>query len=265
MTTTTTKVPQASAQTVDRMRQLTRNSWRYDLEDVVIGSVLLERHAYSEVADILKPQTFIGERGYIPNSEVWRSIQEVALQGVVDIITVTRHLMLRFCDLPKNPYAEYKGVAYQVSKYTDRVASSANVQYYSMLLFEFALREQAVAILRQHEAGELGELTEIIGYLSDETRDILQDVELAGAFLKGYGYTELAEQMDEYCAKVAVRLRAMSKQAYQRHIIDQFHTIMYEDPSSEIKEYCAQQEQSFRGTLEYNRHIIQQYQNITKP
>ena len=218
--------PPADAITVKPHIQRRRAAWRRELETVLIGSVLMDRRAYAEVADILRPGTFIGDGAVVPNREVWAAIQAVAQQGPVDIITVTRHLLLGRMGNEKD---EVSMIPWQVSRYTDRIGSIDNLRHHALCLFEFALREQAVAIVRQAGGGDLNEFAELAGYLADETRDIHVDIGLATGYLRSYGHTEATELMDELCGKVSDRLHQMAKQSWRQYIKEQYNIIIEQE------------------------------------
>lgn len=219
--------PPASAAIRKPSRQQRVNALRYELEDIIIGAVLVDASGYAQVADILRPGTFISKRHLFANSTVWQAIQTAAKQGPVDIMTVTRMLYL---GQPETDAAHpIQSVGWHVARYTDRVASAVNLRHHALCLFEYALREQAVAILRQAANGELGDLTELEAFLADETRDIHQDIHRATAFLRSHGYPEVAEVMQELGVNVSERLRQMSRQSWVSYIKQQYQYIIEQE------------------------------------
>lgn len=103
-----------------------------DLEEVILGALLLEQDCYYEIADILTEELFYKEQ----HGKVAKAIINLKDNGnKVDILTVTQELK-RTGDL------EMVGGAYFVSSLTNRVASSANIEFHARLLQEkYALRE----------------------------------------------------------------------------------------------------------------------------
>jgi replicative DNA helicase len=86
-----------------------------DLEEAVLGALMLEKNALSAVVDILKPEAFYVDahsRIYNAILNLWKDKQ------AVDILTVTNQLK-------KTSELEIVGGAYYISKLTNRVASSA--------------------------------------------------------------------------------------------------------------------------------------------
>ena len=60
-----------------------------DLEEAVLGALMLEKDAYSTVCDLLKPESF-----YEPSNQlIYEAIQQLgAAQKPVDMLTVTEQL-----------------------------------------------------------------------------------------------------------------------------------------------------------------------------
>ena len=95
-----------------------------DLEEAVLGALMLERDAYTTVCDILKPDSF-----YEPaNQKIYQAIQSLgAAQKPIDMLTVTDQLRL-------NGELESVGGPVFISELTSRVASGANVEYHARIV-----------------------------------------------------------------------------------------------------------------------------------
>ena len=90
-----------------------------DLEEAVLGALMLEKDAYTIVCDLLKPECF-----YEPaHSKIYEAIQHLgAAQKPIDMLTVTEQLRL------DGNLDEVGGPVY-ISELTSRVLSGANVEY----------------------------------------------------------------------------------------------------------------------------------------
>lgn len=216
--------PSALAQTVAPAVWQHRQQWRVEVERIILGTVLLEEDAYLRVAHILKPTHFIGVLPIgITHGEVWKAMVAAHRQGPLDIVTVTRIL-----SIPRmGGGLSMNQIAYSVSQLTDRVASSGNLEFHSIILFEYALREQAVAILRAHGGDEPGDLSDLCAHLADETKDIHEYLPHTVSFLKQYGFSDAAEEMDEFCHQVSIRLKQMSQNQYKQNIINRYESIRH--------------------------------------
>ena len=107
-----------------------------DLEEVVLGAMMLERESLSNVIDILKPEAF-----YKPaHQSIYRAILDLFNNSEpVDLLTVT-------AQLKKNGELDIAGGAYYISQLTNRVASSANVEYHSRIILQKSIQRELIKI-----------------------------------------------------------------------------------------------------------------------
>jgi replicative DNA helicase len=122
-----------------------------DLEAAVLGALMLERDALSNVIDILKPELFYEPR----NQKIFESIQTLFQKSSpVDILTVTSQLRTQG-DL------EMIGGAYYITELTNRVASAANIEYHARIISQKYIQRELIRIS-----------TEIIQSAYEDTTDI---------------------------------------------------------------------------------------------
>lgn len=122
-----------------------------DLEAAVLGALMLEKDALSNVIDILKPELFYDPR----NQKIFESIQTLFQKSSpVDILTVTAQLRQQG-DL------EMIGGAYYITELTNRVASAANIEYHSRIISQKYIQRELIRIS-----------TEIINNAYEDTTDI---------------------------------------------------------------------------------------------
>lgn len=103
-----------------------------DLEEAILGAVMLEKNSMLKVADRIRPEFFYKDA----NIELYSAIQDLYLnRQPIDILTVTEKLK----SLGK---LEIVGGPYYITKLTNRVSSAANLEYHSMIMIEkYLLRE----------------------------------------------------------------------------------------------------------------------------
>lgn len=103
-----------------------------ELEEAVLGACLLEREAVSLITTILKPDYFYKEQ----NGRIFNIVTELYKRNEpIDILTVTQ-------ELKKADELEMVGGAYYVSALTNRIASSANIEFHARIVHEkYLLRE----------------------------------------------------------------------------------------------------------------------------
>ena len=107
-----------------------------DLEEAVLGAIMLEKDALTAVIDILKPEVFYKES----HQRIYAAIHRLfAKSEPVDILTVTN-------ELKNSGELEVVGGAYMVTQLTNRVASAANVEYHGRILIQKYIQRELIQI-----------------------------------------------------------------------------------------------------------------------
>lgn len=103
-----------------------------DMEDAVLGAMLLQADSFDLIIPILKEKHFYKEQ----NGLIYRAMIEIAQNnGAIDILTVTKQLKI-------NGTLEIVGGSYYVSSLTDRIASAANIETHARIIIQnYMLRE----------------------------------------------------------------------------------------------------------------------------
>ncbi len=107
-----------------------------DLEEAVLGAIMLEKDALTSVIDMLKPDVFYKDQ----HKTIYSAI--ISLFGrsePVDILTVTS-------ELKKTGDLELAGGAYYITQLTNRVASSANVEYHAHIIIQKYIQRELIRI-----------------------------------------------------------------------------------------------------------------------
>ncbi|MBE9660572.1 replicative DNA helicase [Mucilaginibacter myungsuensis] len=123
-----------------------------DLEQAVLGALMLEKDALSSVIDIIKPEVFYDER----HQRIFNAIRLLFERtSPVDILTVTA--LLR-----QQGELEMIGGAYYITELTNRVASAANIEYHSRIIIQKYIQRELIRIS-----------TDTINNAYDDTSDVL--------------------------------------------------------------------------------------------
>jgi replicative DNA helicase len=122
-----------------------------DLEEAVIGALMLEKDALSTVIDILKPESFYVDAHQV----IFKAIQELfTASSPIDILTVTNQLR-------QTAELEKVGGAYYVTELTNRVASAANIEFHARIIAQKFIQRELIRIS-----------TEIISNAYEDTTDV---------------------------------------------------------------------------------------------
>ncbi len=129
-----------------------------DLEEAVLGALMLEKDALSAVIDILKPEVFYKE----PHQKIFEAIQILFTQSSpVDILTVTAQLR-------KQGDIEMVGGAYYITELTNRVASAANIEFHARIVSQKFIQRELIRIS-----------TDIINQSYEDTSDVFELLDYA--------------------------------------------------------------------------------------
>jgi replicative DNA helicase len=122
-----------------------------ELEEAILGAIMLEKSAFDTVVEILKPECFYGEA----HQSIFKAMKSLADKSLpIDLLTVVEELKLRG-DL------ELVGGAYYVSRLTNSVVSSANIEAHSRIVLQKFIQRELIRI-----SGE------IIGDAYEDTTDV---------------------------------------------------------------------------------------------
>ena len=95
-----------------------------ELEEAVLGALMIEKDAYSLVSEILRPESFYEHRHQL----IYSAITDLAVnQKPVDILTVKEQLAKRG-DL------EEVGGPFYITQLSSKVASSAHIEYHARIM-----------------------------------------------------------------------------------------------------------------------------------
>ena len=107
-----------------------------ELEEAVLGALMLEKDALTNVIDILKPQAFYKDS----NSRIFHAIEQLFVRSEpVDILTVTQ-------ELKKTGELDIVGGAYYITQLTNRVASAANAEFHARIVAQKFIQRELIRI-----------------------------------------------------------------------------------------------------------------------
>lgn len=107
-----------------------------DLEEAVLGAMMLEKEAVNDVIDVLQPQSFYKES----HQKIFSAIQDLFQKSEpIDILTVTQALK-------KNGDLEFVGGPYYISQLSNRVASAANAEYHARIISQKYIQRELIRI-----------------------------------------------------------------------------------------------------------------------
>ena len=110
-----------------------------ELEEAVLGALMLEKDAYSIVSEILKPECFYEKA----HEKIFAAIVDLAIsQRPVDMLTVTEQLK-------KRGELDEVGGPFYISQLTSKVASSAHIEYHARIIAQKYLARELISFTAQ--------------------------------------------------------------------------------------------------------------------
>ncbi|MCU0440526.1 MAG: replicative DNA helicase [Raineya sp.] len=112
-----------------------------ELEEAILGALMLEKNAMMDVADVLHTDCFYDPR----HQDIFKAILELFAESQpVDILTVKQRLQ-------KMGKLETAGGAYYLAELTSKVNSAANIEYHARIVLEAYIKRSIIEIV-----GKLG-------------------------------------------------------------------------------------------------------------
>lgn len=107
-----------------------------EVEEAVLGALMLEQDALTTVIDILSPQIFYKEA----HREIFEAIQILFRKNdPVDLITVTN-------ELKSTGKLDLVGGPYYLTQLTSRIASAANIEFHARIIVQKFLQRELIRI-----------------------------------------------------------------------------------------------------------------------
>lgn len=128
-----------------------------DLEEAVLGALMLEKSAFDTVVEILKPECFYVEA----HQRIFRSMQSLSNKSQpIDILTVAEELKFK-------EELEMVGGAYYVTKLTNAVVSSANIEAHARIILQKFIQRELIRISGEIIGDAYEDSTDVFDLLDD--------------------------------------------------------------------------------------------------
>ncbi|MDX1956779.1 MAG: replicative DNA helicase [Chitinophagaceae bacterium] len=128
-----------------------------ELEEAVLGAIMLEKNAFDAVVEILKPECFYVEA----HQRIFRSMQSLAQKSQpIDILTVSEELRTR-------EELDMVGGAYYVTRLTNTVVSSANIEAHARIVLQKFIQRELIRISGEIIGDAFEDSTDVFDLLDD--------------------------------------------------------------------------------------------------
>ncbi|MDQ3290459.1 MAG: replicative DNA helicase, partial [Bacteroidota bacterium] len=135
-----------------------------DLEEAVLGALMLEKDALTSVIDILKPQSFYKDA----HQKIFKAILALFDKSEpIDILTVTQQLR-------EDGELEFVGGPYYIMNLTTRIHSAANVEFHARIITENSIKRDLIAISSEVEKRAFEDTTDVFDLLDYAEKSLFE-------------------------------------------------------------------------------------------
>jgi replicative DNA helicase len=128
-----------------------------DLEEAVLGAIMLEKSAFDTVVEILKPECFYVDA----HQRIYRAMQSLAQKSQpIDILTVVEELKFR-------SELETVGGPYYVTRLTNTVVSAANIEAHSRIVLQKFIQRELIRISGEIISDSYEDSTDVFDLLDE--------------------------------------------------------------------------------------------------
>lgn len=128
-----------------------------ELEEAVLGAIMLEKSAFDTVIEILKPECFYVES----HQRIYRAMQSLAQKSQpIDMLTVVEELKFR-------EELEVSGGPYYITRLTNSVVSAAHIDAHSRIILQKFIQRELIRISGEIIGDAYEDSTDVFDLLDD--------------------------------------------------------------------------------------------------
>lgn len=161
-----------------------------ELEDAILGALMLEKDSYARISDILKAECFYDNN----NKEIFKAIQSLYIkQEPIDMLTVTE-------ELRKMGSLETIGGEVYIAQLTGKVASAAHIEFHARIIQQKYLARELITYTAAIQSKAFDETIDV--------DDLMQEAE-----------GQLFEISQNQIKKDVIQVNPVIEKAYEQIII----------------------------------------------
>jgi replicative DNA helicase len=128
-----------------------------ELEEAVLGAIMLEKTAFDTVVEILKPECFYAEN----HQRIYQSMQSLAQKSQpIDMLTVVEELRFR-------EELEMTGGPYYITRLTNAVVSAANIEAHARIILQKFIQRELIRISGEIISDSYEDSTDVFDLLDE--------------------------------------------------------------------------------------------------
>ncbi len=167
-----------------------------DLEEAVLGALMLEKAAYDNVVDLLRPEVF-----YIDaHQRIFKAMQSLQVKSnPIDLLTVVEELRIR-------EELEIVGGPYYITKLTNAVVSGAHIDTHARILVQKFIQRELVRIS-----------SEVINEAYEDSTDAFELLDSAEAKLFEVSNSHVKKNFSEIQSVLAITMTRIEELRHKKN------------------------------------------------
>ncbi|MDR1594125.1 MAG: replicative DNA helicase [Prevotellaceae bacterium] len=138
-----------------------------DMEEAVLGALMIEKGAIVDIQGLLTPESFYLET----HQTIYKSIVDLASRHeAIDIYTVA-------VELKKTDNLEFVGGAYYLSELTGKIASAAHIEYHAKIIAQKYIQRRLIEISSEIQRDSFDDKTDVNDLLDSAQQKIFEIAE----------------------------------------------------------------------------------------
>lgn len=160
-----------------------------ELEHVVLGALMIDKDAYTQISSLLKPECFYKEA----HQKTFLAIQSLAKKNQpTDILTVVQ-------ELKTTRELEECGGAYYITALTNRIGSSANIEHHARIILQMYLKRRMISMAQdmlQKGFDDTIDVFEALSFVEKELKEIEGNIETEKIVSNEQTITEVVQEIE---------------------------------------------------------------------
>lgn len=138
-----------------------------ELEEAVLGALMLEKDAIISVGDILKADTFYKDA----HQKIYKAIMSLSTkEEPIDILTVTE-------ELKRQGALEEVGGPFYITQLTNRVASAAHIEFHARIIAQKYIQRELIRVSSEIQTQAFDESVDVADLLDRAQQDVFDIAE----------------------------------------------------------------------------------------
>lgn len=164
-----------------------------EIEEVVLGAIMLEKDALIKVLDFLQTESFYKDA----HQKIYSAILDLYTgQQAIDIVTVTEKLK-------KKGELEEIGGPFYITQLTSRVASAAHIEYHARIIAQKYIQRELIRVASEIQNRAFDDSTDVLDLLEFSEKELFEITQ--GSIKKE------PEKIDELIDRAIKRIEDLSK------------------------------------------------------